>query len=132
MSMKYLSTVIAAASLLWIAPATETSAASSLSGSWKGGGTMTLNSGAKERVSCRVKYFRQSSTTFSMSAKCASGAGSLNQTGSLIAVGTNKYSGTVFNAKHGITANVYITLNGRKQNVSISSSAGSASLSLRK
>ncbi|MGI9406491.1 MAG: hypothetical protein ACR2O4_08980 [Hyphomicrobiaceae bacterium] len=93
---------------------------------------MQLNSGAQERVRCNVKYFRQSATMFSISARCASGAGRIDQTGSLIKTGSNEYQGTVFNAQHGISANVYVTLRGRRQSVSISSSGGSASLSLRK
>jgi len=114
------------------AAGTQITVAAELSGSWSGGGVMNLSSGGQERVRCKVKYFRVSEAVFSMSARCASGAGRLDQTGSLTKTGTDKYQGTVYNPQHGVTATVYVTLHGRRQSVFISSAGGTGSFSLKK
>ena len=106
--------------------------AASLTGTWRGKGKMTLNSGAKETVRCRVRYSAQSSIKFDMNAKCASVSGSINQNGSLQKVGENRYSGSVYNAQYGVTASVHVRVNGSRQRISISSDKGSASISLSK
>ena len=49
--------------------------AGDLQGSWSGGGTMSLASGKRERVRCRVTYSRKSQTTYLVSAVCASPSG---------------------------------------------------------
>jgi hypothetical protein len=128
-----LTALVAVFALLTASTAQISSAsAASLSGTWRGGGVMKLNSGGQEKVRCKVTYFRVSSTTFSMDARCASGAGRIDQNGSLVKTSKNKYQGTVFNQQHGVTATVYITLHGRKQSVYISSPGGTGSFTLRK
>ncbi|MEO0620422.1 MAG: hypothetical protein AAFZ01_14225, partial [Pseudomonadota bacterium] len=59
-------------------------------------------------------------------------AGRLTQSGSLVKTASNKYQGTVFNAQHGISATVYVTLRGRRQSVYITSAGGTGRFALRK
>ncbi len=106
--------------------------AASLTGTWSGSGSMTINSKGTERVRCRVTYSRVSGQTFSMYARCASGAGKLSQSGSLTRISGNNFQGSVYNAQYGVSASVYVKLRGRKQTVYISSAGGSGQFSLRK
>ena len=106
--------------------------AASLTGTWVGSGTMTINSKGTERVRCRVSYSRRSGQTFTMNARCASGAGRLSQSGTLSRIAGNKFQGSVYNAKFGVSASVYVTIQGRRQTVHISSAGGSGRFSLRR
>ena len=106
------------------------SAAPSIAGKWRGGGTVNLKSGGKESVRCSVTYGRSGGQNFSVRARCASGAGRVDQTGTLRRVSDTRYVGTVRNVQYSVTARVTVNVNGSNQNVSISSSKGTAYLSL--
>lgn len=128
------STVVAvialAAGLTVVVP--SVSDAASLSGTWSGSGRMTISSKGTERVRCRVTYSRVSGQTFRMNARCASGAGRLTQSGTLTRISGNDFQGSVYNAKYGVSASVYVKIRGRKQSVFISSAGGSGSFTLRR
>ena len=116
--------------LLFTAPAMA--AGPSISGQWVGKGTMVLNSGAKENVRCRVRYGRVAGQTFSLTARCATGATRIDQSGELERIGKNSYVGEVHNKQFGVNARVRITVAGRRQTVAISSSHGRATISLKR
>lgn len=107
-------------------------AAASISGKWRGNGVATLESGNKERVRCQVTYGRIAGQNFSLAARCASGAGRLNQVGQLTRVSSGKYVGDVVNQEYNIRARVSVTVRGNQQLVVIKSKQGSASLSLKR
>ena len=105
---------------------------SSISGQWVGGGIVVLNSGAKEHVRCRVKYGRVAGQTFSLTARCATGATRIDQSGELERVSKNRYVGQVYDKQFGVHARVRITIAGRKQTVAISSSQCRAIIRLKR
>lgn len=109
---------------------TSDAQAASITGKWRGGGTVSLKAGGKETVRCSVTYGRAGGQNFSVNARCASGAGRVDQTGVLRRVTNTKYVGTVTNKQYSVTANVTVNVNGKKQNVKISSSQGIARLQL--
>lgn len=102
----------------------------SISGKWHGSGVVKLNKGGQETVRCQVTYGRIAGQDFSLNARCASGAGRLNQSGKLTRVATNKYVGNVTSAEYSVSARVAITVNGGIQHVTISSDQGFANLRL--
>jgi hypothetical protein len=106
--------------------------AASIAGKWKGGGEVKLSDGGKETVRCTVTYGREGGQEFSVSARCASGAGRVDQTGTLTRVSKNRYVGTVKNIQYSVTATVTVNVDGNSQRVSISSTRGTAKLQLAK
>lgn len=120
------SLIAASAALTGVTPAD----AASITGKWRGGGTVNLKDGGTERVRCSVTYGRVAGQNFSVTARCASGAGRVDQVGTLKRVSNTRYVGTVTNPQYSITANVTVNVKGRSQNVSISSSKGTAQLKL--
>jgi hypothetical protein len=76
-SMKSALVVAAAASLLGFAAPASVEASNSpftaLSGSWSGGGVITMASGSKERIRCRAKYeVGDAGTNLDLTLRCAS------------------------------------------------------------
>jgi hypothetical protein len=76
-NLKSVLTAAAAAGLLAIAVPAAVEASSSpftaLSGSWSGGGTITMSSGAKERIRCRARYdVGGSGSSLDLTLRCAS------------------------------------------------------------
>ena len=106
--------------------------AASITGKWRGGGTYKLADGNKEEVRCSVTYGRVAGQEFSVNARCSSGAGRVDQTGTLVRKSSNYYVGTVINTQYSVTARVSVRVTGKTQSVSISSNQGSASLSLKR
>ena len=118
------------AALLFAVPAMA--AGPSISGQWVGKGTVVLSSGAKESVRCRVRYGRVAGQTFSLTARCATGATRIDQSGELERISKNRYVGQVHNKQFGVNARVKITVAGRRQTVAISSSHGRATINLKR
>ena len=106
--------------------------ATSLSGTWKGGGHFTLSSGAKEKVRCRVRYTKTEGTNYAMNARCASASGHVEQAVMLKRVGKDQYSGSAHNRKFGVTVYIGIRVMGKAQSVVVSGVQGRAHLALRK
>lgn len=105
----------------------------SLEGSWSGGGKVVFPSGSVESARCRVNYSRESKTTFSASASCATASGRVDQSATLRQTGSNSYSGRFQNAEYGISGSINVTVNGSSQSVSLNGGNGSsASLQLRR
>ncbi len=106
--------------------------AGTLSGSWRGGGTLVTLIGDREVVRCRVKIKQKSRKRLSMTAKCAATSGKANQTLTLTAVSANKFSGSFQNAEHNTSGNVTLTVRGNRIRMYMSGNDGTASVSLRR
>jgi len=102
---------------------------SSIAGSWSGGGTVVIG-GQPERARCRANYSGGGSSVV-MTGTCATASGNVSQSARLKRVGANTYVGSFHNPQYGVTGSMRVTVNGRTQNVQLSTSAGSASLTLR-
>jgi hypothetical protein len=104
----------------------------SLDGSWSGGGSVSFGSGKSERARCRAQYRRLSSTSYSLSATCATASGRASQTATLHHVGGNRFQGSFHNAEYGVSGTIYVTVGGNRQSVRLTADAGSASIELRR
>ena len=118
-------------SVLLIGANSAGSSAAGLQGTWSGGGSASIGSN-EERVRCRAKYKKHSSSRYSMWARCSTGSTRVTQTARLRKVGANEYEGTFHNAEYGVSGSIYIEVNGSRQNVTLESSNGSADINLRK
>lgn len=106
--------------------------AASLKGTWSGTGTIYPISGQAERARCRVTYSKASTSGYKVSAKCASTSGKATQVATVHPSGKNTYHGSFYNQKHNASGSLTITLKGNRQTVSMSSSMGSATMTLRR
>ncbi len=114
-----------------LAPTVGLAAAnSSISGKWAGKGTVRLQSGKTEHVSCRVAYGRIAGQNFSLQARCATSGGRIDQAGELTRVRPNRYVGSVQNKQFNVSATIKIHVSNNKQVVIISSSEGKARIRL--
>jgi hypothetical protein len=104
--------------------------APSLGGSWSGGGVVTYADGRRERASCRAQYSGGGSSV-SLTARCATPSGSVDQSARLRRTGPNSYSGSFFNPQYNVSGSIHVTVHGNSQSVSLNSGSGSASLTLR-
>ena len=102
----------------------------SIAGSWSGGGIVSYASGQRERARCHANYSGGGASVM-MSGGCATPSGSVFQSARLRRVGANSYSGSFFNSQYNTAGSIYVTVHGNTQSVSLRSSAGSASLTLR-
>jgi hypothetical protein len=79
---------------------------SNLAGYWSGGGTITLNDGASERIRCKVSYAVASGgAALEQSLRCASDSYKLQISANLISQG-GTVSGTWSEATRNITGNI--------------------------
>ncbi len=106
-------------------------AAGSLQGTWSGAGSASFGSN-DERIRCRAKYTRLSSSRYNLWARCSNGATRVTQTARLRKVGANEYEGTFRNAEYGVSGEIYVEVRGSRQNITLESSSGSADINLRK
>jgi hypothetical protein len=104
----------------------------SLDGSWSGGGKVTMPSGAVESARCRVSYSRESKSSYSANASCATASGRVNQSASLRQTGANTFSGSFHNAEYGVTGSINVVVSGSSQSVSLNGGGASASLRLNR
>jgi hypothetical protein len=65
------------------------------------------------------------------SAVKATPSGSVEQSASLRRVGPNSFAGSFFNQQFNVSGSIHITVHGNTQTVSLRSSSGSATLTLR-
>lgn len=139
---------LGAAVLLWSVPADvqaqrKAGAFAGLAGSWSGVGSLTLASGANERVRCRSTYnVDGSGDQVQLTLRCASDSYRFDLAGNVVSQGgaisgtwseaTRNVSGSLSGSAsagkiqarvdaQGFAANLYITVNGNQQGVSISS-----------
>ena len=102
----------------------------SLEGSWSGGGVVSFASGAREKARCRAQYSRRSSTTYALTATCATPSGRATQSASVRQVGGNSYQRSFYNSEYNVSGTIHVVVRGNSQSVHLSSVGGSASLRL--
>src|SRR5262245_52987763 len=102
----------------------------SLEGSWSGGGTVTFASGSRERASCRARYSRAGTNTYTVNATCATASGRAAQVASVRRVGDNRYSGSFYNSEYGISGVMHVVVRGTSQTVRLISDSASAVINL--
>jgi hypothetical protein len=105
-------------------------ASAGLAGSWSGGGWVSFASGKKEKARCHAHYSRQSETSYSLNATCATASGKASQTATVHKVGANSFSGSFHNSEYNISGNIYVVVHGNSQSVRLSGGGATASLSL--
>lgn len=120
--------LLAAATL----PATAAPRASTLPGTWSGGGRVVLPNGGIEQARCRASFRRQSTRIFSMNAVCATSGARIVQTGSLQQIGPTTYAGRFRNAEYDITGAISISVKGSRMTASLSGGGGSARFTMTK
>jgi hypothetical protein len=132
MPKSYLGSPTALAALVVTLTASNPSLAqpANLEGSWSGGGVVSFASGARERARCRAHYSRRSSTTYALTATCATPSGRATQNASVRQVGGNSYQGSFYNSDYNVSGTIHVVVRGNSQSVHLSSGAGSASLQL--
>jgi hypothetical protein len=104
----------------------------SLEGSWHGGGSVAFASGQRERAACRAQYYRASSTSYTVTATCATPSGRATQTATVRRVGGNSYQGQFHNSEYNVSGTIHVTVGGNHQSVRLMSDSGSASFELRR
>jgi hypothetical protein len=128
--------MLAAASLLIgaliAALPVKAAAAAELAGSWSGSGNVTLSNGAREKARCRASFVPAGGRTFAMSATCATASAKVSQTAILSQNTANRYGGTFYNPEFGVTGRIRVIVNGNRQTVYLSGSAGHATFNLRR
>ena len=126
------SSVLFAAALTAVILTTGTAfaAADDLSGSWRGGGSVSFVTGKAERARCRASYSKSGPTTYEMNATCATPSGSVSQSATVSKVGGNRYRGSFYNAEYDTSGSISITVSGRSQSVYVKANKGSASMRL--
>lgn len=112
-----------------VASPTAALADNDLSGAWRGGGTVTFVSGAKENARCRARFSPTSKTSYALSAQCATPSGSVSQTATVQGRG-GSYHGSFYNADYDASGTIHIVVRGNKQSVRLVSNKGSALLRL--
>ena len=108
----------------------EFSYAQNLEGSWSGGGSVSMASGAREHARCRARYSRRSNEGYIVNAVCATPSIRAVQTASLRKIGDNRFRGTFYNREYGISGTIFVIVRGNTQSVRLTSEAGWASLQL--
>ena len=109
---------------------TKKTASVGLEGSWSGGGIVSFASGARERASCRAHYRRAGTSSFAVSATCATASARAAQTATVRQVGENKYAGSFYNSEYSISGVMHVVVRGTSQTVRLTSDSASAILSL--
>lgn len=101
-----------------------------LEGLWRGSGKVTLPSGAEENARCRVRYSRETATSYVADAICATSSARVSQSATLRQTGSNRYSGSFYNAEYGIEGSIRVVVQGSRQSVSLDGGGATAWLRL--
>jgi hypothetical protein len=117
------------AALVATATVTPAVADPDLAGSWKGGGTVTFSSGAKEHARCRARFSPSGARAYDVSATCATQSGTVSQTAFVRGRG-GSYRGTFYNPEFDTSGKIQISVSGQSQVVRLTSAKGSAIIRL--
>jgi hypothetical protein len=112
--------------------ATSALAASGLDGTWSGSGYVVPKSGDRESVRCRVRFDKQSSKVYRVTANCSSATTNIVQTGEVLEVSGGRYVGDFYNPQYDISGRVKVQLSGNHQTVTFAGGQGQGSLSLNR
>ncbi len=105
----------------------------SLIGSWRGGGIVQPNGGAKEKTRCRAEIQKSPGRgLYNAVYKCSSPIGIISQNVAVKKISATKYSGTFNNVLHKVKGIFSIILNGNKQTVTMRSNQGEGWLDLNR
>jgi hypothetical protein len=102
------------------------------SGLWRGSGHVNPAEGQRERVRCRVVYRRLSADRYGVTARCATQAVNIDQSGEIRRTGRNSYAGTFYNMEYNVRGRIRVRVSGNRQSVTLSSPQGSGRLTLFK
>jgi hypothetical protein len=112
------------------APAAQTSGFGVLSGSWSGSGSVTLASGAVERIQCQATYeVAPSGNSFQQNLRCRSDSYDFNLRASIVRSG-DSVSGTWIEATRNANGRISGRISGSQIQAQIQGPAFTASLSL--
>lgn len=128
--MKSLAPLMTAAILIAMGSATA-AIADPLQGSWSGTGYFKPTDGKRESVRCKVSYSPQGSAV-AVDATCASASATIHQSGQLSMVSPNRYVGEFYNAQYDIAGRIRVSVSGRSQSVSFTSSKATGAMNLSK
>lgn len=105
----------------------------SLIGSWRGGGTIQPNNGAKEKTRCRANIQKAPARgQYRAKYRCSSPYGVVSQAVIVKKVSANRYSGYFSNAQLKIRGSISIVLRGNKQTVTMRSPGGNGWINMRR
>jgi hypothetical protein len=117
-------------SMLWLGASAPAFADSrDIAGSWKGGGTWTYASGAKESARCRATFKPSGKSAYDISATCATQSGTVSQTGFVRGTGSS-YRGTFYNPEFDTSGKISISVSGSSQVVRLTSTKGTGIIRL--
>jgi hypothetical protein len=120
---------LALALALGVLPAAVHAAPASIEGAWSGSGIVKIRN-RTDRIVCRVNFGKIAQTSYRVSARCAAGERSYEQTGRVSLVSSNRYRGYVYNTQFNDRGNVSISQSGSRLTVSVSGGRGTANLTL--
>lgn len=106
--------------------------ASSIDGSWRGEGTVKLDTGEAEKVRCRIRYEESTGRTLVFHASCAHTHGIFEQSGRIVRKSDSHYTGHLYNNQYSVAADISINVNGGRQTLTAKTEKGSAVVVLTK
>jgi uncharacterized protein (DUF2147 family) len=115
--------VVICASVVAASPQAK-SQATTLDGTWNGGGTVILPSGDRERARCRATFKTRSANRVDMSAVCSTASTRIAQSGQLARTAANQFSGELYNPEYGMSGSIVITVRGSRLTASVSGGGG--------
>ena len=115
--------------LLGAMPGSADAAPATIEGSWSGSGIAKLRN-RTDRVVCRVSFTRIEQKSFRVSYRCSIGEQRYEQTGRVSSIGGNRYTGWIFNEQFNERGAVQLSQRGSRLSVTVTSSRGSANLTL--
>jgi hypothetical protein len=108
---------------------TSHAAPAGLEGSWSGSGVAKLRNRV-DRMVCRVSFARIEQKSYRVSSFCSMGDRRYEQSGRVTSVGGDRYTGWVFNEQFNERGNVQLSQRGSRLSVTVTSSRGTANLTL--
>jgi len=108
---------------------TSHAAPAGLEGSWSGSGVAKLRNRV-DRMVCRVSFARIEQKSYRVSSFCSMGDRRYEQSGRVASVGGDRYTGWVFNEQFNERGNVQLSQRGSHLSVTVTSSRGTANLTL--
>ena len=108
---------------------TSHAAPAGLEGSWSGSGVAKLRNRV-DRMVCRVSFARIEQKSYRVSSFCSMGDRRYEQSGRVTSVGGDRYTGWVFNEQFNERGNVQLSQRGSHLSVTVTSSRGTANLTL--
>lgn len=104
--------------------------AGSLVGTWSGSGTAKQANGPREKVRCRITYSKVTAKLYKVRSVCASTSARVTHTGEVLRSSPTRFAGDFYVPSFDVTGRVRVRLNGSRQTVSFTSTAGSGTVTL--